>query len=161
MSSIPGLGRSPRGRKGYPRPYSCLENPHGQRSLAGYRPKGHRVSHDWAHNTGVLRSKPSFSYNVVPLPLPIFLGFSLHHCCLCRFGLVIIDSFSVPDLFTLGFSIPIAAAVPPSNSCSSPPTHPENHHLHPSTSDLSCWFQQKPPFAHGRDPSSRLGSSNL
>ena len=26
----------------------CLENPHGQRSLAGYSPWGHRVGHDWA-----------------------------------------------------------------------------------------------------------------
>ena len=33
-SLIPGLGRSPGGRKGYPLQYSCLENPHGQRSLA-------------------------------------------------------------------------------------------------------------------------------
>ena len=29
---IPGLGRSPEGGIGYPRQYSCLENPHGQRS---------------------------------------------------------------------------------------------------------------------------------
>ena len=33
-SSIPGLGRSPGGGKGYPLQYFCLENPHGQRSLA-------------------------------------------------------------------------------------------------------------------------------
>ena len=26
--------------KGYPLQYSCLENPHGQRSLAGYSPWG-------------------------------------------------------------------------------------------------------------------------
>ena len=31
---IPGLGRCPRGRHGNPFQYSCLENPHGQRSLA-------------------------------------------------------------------------------------------------------------------------------
>ena len=35
--SIPGLGRSPGGH-GSPLQYSCLENPHGQRSLAGYNP---------------------------------------------------------------------------------------------------------------------------
>ena len=34
--SIPGLGRSPGGGHGNPLQYSCLENPHGQRSLAGY-----------------------------------------------------------------------------------------------------------------------------
>ena len=34
VGSIPGLGRSPRGAHGNPLQYSCLENPHGQRSLA-------------------------------------------------------------------------------------------------------------------------------
>ena len=33
---IPGSGRSPGGRHGNPLQYSCLENPHGQRSLTGY-----------------------------------------------------------------------------------------------------------------------------
>jgi len=33
---IPGSGRSPGGRHGNPGQYSCLENPHGQRSLAVY-----------------------------------------------------------------------------------------------------------------------------
>ena len=36
--SIPGSGRSPGGGHGNPPLYSCLENPHGQRSLEGYRP---------------------------------------------------------------------------------------------------------------------------
>ena len=40
--SIPGLGRSPGGGHGYPLQYSCLENPHGQRSLVGYSPWGHK-----------------------------------------------------------------------------------------------------------------------
>ena len=34
--SIPGLGRSLGEGHGNPLQYSCLENPHGQRSLAGY-----------------------------------------------------------------------------------------------------------------------------
>ena len=34
-SLIPGSGRSPGEGNGYPLQYSCLENPHGQRSLAG------------------------------------------------------------------------------------------------------------------------------
>ena len=38
--SIPGLGRSPGGGHGNPLQYSRLENPHGQRSLAGYSPLG-------------------------------------------------------------------------------------------------------------------------
>ena len=38
LGLIPGLGRSPGSGNGNPLQYSCLENPHGQRSLAGYRP---------------------------------------------------------------------------------------------------------------------------
>ena len=40
LGSIPELGRSPGGGHGNPFQYSCLENPHGQRSLAGYIPWG-------------------------------------------------------------------------------------------------------------------------
>ena len=40
--SIPGLGRLPGGGHGNPLQYSCLENPHGQRSLASYSPWGRR-----------------------------------------------------------------------------------------------------------------------
>ena len=35
---IPGSGRSPVGGHGNPLQHSCLENPQGQRSLAGYSP---------------------------------------------------------------------------------------------------------------------------
>ena len=35
LGSIPELGRSPGGGHGNPLQYSCLENPHGQRSLGG------------------------------------------------------------------------------------------------------------------------------
>ena len=35
LGLIPDLGRSPGGGHGNPFQYSCLENPHGQRSLAG------------------------------------------------------------------------------------------------------------------------------
>ena len=38
LGLIPGLGRSPGGGHGNPLLYSCLENPHGQRRLAGYSP---------------------------------------------------------------------------------------------------------------------------
>ena len=38
LGSISGLGRSPGGGHGNPLQYSCLENPQGQRSLAGYNP---------------------------------------------------------------------------------------------------------------------------
>ena len=41
LGSISGLGRSPGGGHGSPLQYSCLENPHGQRCLAGYSPRDH------------------------------------------------------------------------------------------------------------------------
>ena len=40
LGSIPGLGRFPGGGHGNPVQYSCLVNPHGQRSLVGYSPWG-------------------------------------------------------------------------------------------------------------------------
>ena len=42
VSSIPGLGRSPGGGHGNPLQSSCLENPHGQRSLAGHSLWGYK-----------------------------------------------------------------------------------------------------------------------
>ena len=44
LGSIPSLGRSPGGEHGNPLQYSCLENPHGQRSLLGYRTRGQKKS---------------------------------------------------------------------------------------------------------------------
>jgi len=44
LGSIPDLGRSPGGGHSNPYQYSCLENPHGQRSLMGYGPQGHKES---------------------------------------------------------------------------------------------------------------------
>ena len=41
LGSVSGLGKSPGGRQGNPLQYSCPENPHGQRNLAGYSPWGH------------------------------------------------------------------------------------------------------------------------
>ena len=44
LASNPGLGRSPGGGHGNTLQYSYLENPHGQRSLAGYSPWDHKES---------------------------------------------------------------------------------------------------------------------
>ena len=44
LGSIPGPRRSPGEENGNPLQYSCLENPHGQRSLAGYSQWGHKMS---------------------------------------------------------------------------------------------------------------------
>jgi len=43
---IPGSGRLSGEGDGSPLQCSCLENPHGQRSLVGYSPWGHRVRQD-------------------------------------------------------------------------------------------------------------------
>ena len=42
--SVSGLGRLPGARNDNPLQPSCLENPHGQKSLAGYSPQGCKVS---------------------------------------------------------------------------------------------------------------------
>ena len=42
LGSILVLGRCPGGGHGNPLQYSCLENPHGQRSLAGSSPWDHK-----------------------------------------------------------------------------------------------------------------------
>ena len=44
LGSIAGLGRSPGREHGNPLQYSCLENPHGQRSLVDYSPWSHEES---------------------------------------------------------------------------------------------------------------------
>ena len=44
LGSIPGLGRSPGEGHGNPPQDSCLETHHGQRSLVGYSPWGHKES---------------------------------------------------------------------------------------------------------------------
>ena len=44
LGSIPGLGRSPGGGHDNPFQCSCLENPHGQRNLAGYSLRSRKES---------------------------------------------------------------------------------------------------------------------
>ena len=56
LGSIPGLGRSPGEGNGNPLQYSCLEHPHGQRSLVSYSPWGYKESdmteqHNVQHST--------------------------------------------------------------------------------------------------------------
>ena len=50
LGSTPGLRRSPGGH-GSLLHYSYLENSHGQRSLAGYSPWGHKESDTTKHST--------------------------------------------------------------------------------------------------------------
>ena len=44
LGSFPELGRSPGEGHGNPLQCSCLENPHGPRTPAGYSPWGHKES---------------------------------------------------------------------------------------------------------------------
>ena len=44
LGLIPGLGRSPGEQHSNPLQYSCLENPHRQKSLVGCSPCGHKES---------------------------------------------------------------------------------------------------------------------
>ena len=44
LGSVPRLGRFPGGGYGNPVQYSCLENPHGQKTLDGYSPWVHKKS---------------------------------------------------------------------------------------------------------------------
>ena len=44
LGVIPGLVTAAGGGHGNPLQYSCLENPHGQRSLVGYSPWGRKES---------------------------------------------------------------------------------------------------------------------
>ena len=66
--SIPGSGRLLGGRHGNPLQYSCLENPHGQRSLAGYSPRGLKES-DTTEQLTLSLSLQSFSILQVSDPL--------------------------------------------------------------------------------------------
>ena len=62
LSLIPGLERSPGGGHGYSLQYSCLENPHRQRSLAGYNPWGHKES-DTTEQPSTASTAPSSTRN--------------------------------------------------------------------------------------------------
>ena len=44
LSLIPGFGKSPEGVNGNPHQHSCLDNPCGEKSLAGYSPCGCKES---------------------------------------------------------------------------------------------------------------------
>ena len=56
-SLIPGTRRSPGEGIGYPLQYSCLNNPHGPKSLAGYSPWGCKVSDTTERLSSVAHSR--------------------------------------------------------------------------------------------------------
>ena len=61
--SIPGLERSPVEGIDYPLQYSCLQNPHGQRSLAGYSPRDHGKESDMAEQLSTAQHSTAHSIN--------------------------------------------------------------------------------------------------
>ena len=78
LGSIPGLGRFLGGGHGKPLQYSCLENPHERRSLAGYSPWGRSESDTTEHSTGqgmhqyfigTQKSERRYPYLLTMLPL--------------------------------------------------------------------------------------------
>ena len=87
MGLIPGLGRSPGGGHGNPLQYSCLENPHGQRSPVGYSPwaaESWAWLSDWATTMSLVVDKNWKHENVIILFLLLLLlriyfsAFALH-----------------------------------------------------------------------------------
>ena len=62
LGSVLGLGRSPGERLGNALQYSCLENPHGQRSLASYSSLGWEKSGMTEHGTTQLLWTHFFSH---------------------------------------------------------------------------------------------------
>ena len=98
-----GLGGSPGGRHCNPLQYCCLENPHGQRSLACYSPWGHKGS-----DTTERLSTHLITTDTV--------WFSQPSCCLCSaYSSLSLTSF-FPLLFLSSFGLRIVY-----NSVSSPP----------------------------------------
>ena len=61
LGLTPWLGRSPGGGHGNPLQYSCLENPHGQRCLAGYSPWGCKEL-DTNERLSMAHGNPIFSF---------------------------------------------------------------------------------------------------
>ena len=62
---VPGSGRSPGEGIGYQLQCSCLENPHGQKSLAGYSPWGQKELNRSQHSTAEQAGKQGLEYHLV------------------------------------------------------------------------------------------------
>ena len=95
LASIPRLGRSPGGGHGDPLQYSCLDNPHGQRSLVGYSPwdrkelditEATELTRTWSneedeyeHLSAILRNNLAMGCRfVIKWKLEILLGYCHH-----------------------------------------------------------------------------------
>ena len=78
--SITGLRRSPGGGRENPLQYSCLENPHGQRTLVGCSLWGRKES-DTTERLSTYVCQSQFQLLIVPLVemLPRLFGINNHH----------------------------------------------------------------------------------
>ena len=81
MGSIPGSGRSPGGEQEYRSGLQCLENPHGQRSLAGsiHRVAKNQTGLKWLNSHIVYMSIPISQFLLPLLRLGVYM-FVLYVC---------------------------------------------------------------------------------
>ena len=77
LGSFPGLRRSPGGGYGNPLQNSCLENPHGQRSLASYSPWGRKES-----NRTERLNRAHLAYSMCKVMITGMYG-QRKNCCSC------------------------------------------------------------------------------
>ena len=88
LGSIPGLGRFPGEGHGNPLQYSCLESPHGQRSLARYCPQGHKES-DTTQRLSTALHSTSLHLSIMALrtcifpPIHVIFIKANHITCIC------------------------------------------------------------------------------
>ena len=96
LGSIPGLGISPGGGHGNSLQYSCLENSHGQRSMAGYSPWGCKRSDQTEQLSIAQHSKVKFKSK----PLMLRLIPSSLHCAIqdVKLRLKVFSEYTVYDL---------------------------------------------------------------
>ena len=115
LGSIPGLGRSPRESNGYSLQYSCLGESHGQRSLVGHSPWGHKELDMTEQLT--LNSMQISLFLKTPWPFTIrqsfFSRFWLSTGCLATLSLQALFPFSpslCPPLKSLVCNLNISAS---------------------------------------------------
>ena len=98
----PGEGNS------NPLQYSCLENPHRQRSLGDYSPWGCRVSHDWARSqswAGETQELNLTNVCILFLPGPKFsLRSETHFWEMCKYHCRLLSDMFVAFLLLISFS---------------------------------------------------------
>ena len=104
LGSIPGLGKARWGGHVNPLQYSCLENPHGQKSLVGYSPWGLKESDmtEWLSAANV----------------PLAQCICYHHSTVLTYRLFSLSSLTITSLriWTVSINICIINAFPGSTS---------------------------------------------